>query len=111
MIQIACLSECPSSDMYQHVHAQAGFMLVDELARQVGAQLDKLQHNAAVGRGRFCGKRVLLAKPMTFMNNSGESVGKLARYFQAHGSPLCGPLYCLLPGVFLWLGLECDACT
>lgn len=57
-------------------------MLVDELARQVGAPLDKLQHNAAVGRGRFCGKRVLLAKPMTFMNNSGESVGKLARYFK-----------------------------
>lgn len=69
--------------MCRHVRTQVGFMLVDELARQLGTQLDKLQHNAAVGRGRFCGKRVLLAKPMTFMNNSGESVGKMARYFKA----------------------------
>ncbi|CAL8466452.1 g5988 [Coccomyxa elongata] len=67
---------------YADTRHNVGFMLVDELARQVGAPLDKLQHNAAVGRGRFCGKRVLLAKPMTFMNNSGESVGKLARYFK-----------------------------
>ncbi len=73
----------PGRDMCRHVRAQVGFMLVDELARQLGASLDKLQHSAALGRGRFCGKRVLLAKPMTFMNNSGESVGKLARYFKA----------------------------
>ena len=44
--------------------------------------MDKLQYSAAVGRGRLCNKRVLLAKPMTFMNNSGESVGKLARYYK-----------------------------
>lgn len=57
-------------------------MLVDALARQQGIALDKLQHNAAVGRGVLCGQRVLLAKPLTFMNNSGESVGKLARYYK-----------------------------
>ena len=57
-------------------------MLIDALARQQGIHLDKLQHSAAVGRGRLCDKRVLLAKPMTFMNNSGESVGKLARYYK-----------------------------
>lgn len=74
--------------MCRHVHAQVGFMLVDELARQVGATLDKLQHNAAAGRGRFCGKRVLLAKPMTFMNNSGEAVGwhAILRYAAARNS-------------------------
>ena len=77
------------ADMCRHARAQVGFMLVDELARQVGAPLDKLQHNAAVGRGRFCGKRVLLAKPMTFMNNSGESVGKLARYFKVPSRREC----------------------
>lgn len=57
-------------------------MLIDILARQLGVHMDKLQHSAAVGRGRLCEKRVLLAKPMTFMNNSGESVGKLARYYK-----------------------------
>lgn len=58
-------------------------MLLDELARQQGIKLDKCQHNAAVGRGTLAGKRVLLAKPLTFMNASGESVGKLARYYKA----------------------------
>ena len=61
---------------------QVGFKLIDTLARQQGINVDKLQYSAAVGRGRLCNKRVLLAKPMTFMNNSGESVGKLARYYK-----------------------------
>lgn len=56
--------------------------MVDTLARQLGIHVDKLQFSAAVGRGRLCEKRILLAKPMTFMNNSGESVGKLARYYK-----------------------------
>ena len=67
---------------------QVGFMLMDVLARQLGIHMDKLQHNAAVGRGRLCEKRVLLAKPMTFMNNSGESVGKLARYYKVQEPPM-----------------------
>ena len=58
---------------------QVGFMLLDTLARQLGIHMDKLQFSAAVGRGRL---REILAKPMTFMNNSGESVGKLARYYK-----------------------------
>ena len=65
---------------------QVGFMLIDTLARHLGIHMDKLQHSAAVGRGRLCDKRVLLAKPMTFMNNSGESVGKLARYYKVRSS-------------------------
>ena len=57
-------------------------MLVDALARVESITMDRLQENAAVGRGRCSGKKVLLAKPMTFMNNSGESVGRLARFYR-----------------------------
>ncbi len=39
-----------------------------------------------MGRGRFCGKKVLLVKPMTFMNVSGEAVGKLARFYRVRRS-------------------------
>ncbi|CAL5229078.1 g12334 [Coccomyxa viridis] len=67
---------------YDETRHNVGFMLLDTLARQLGIHMDKLQFSAAVGRGRLCEKRVLLAKPMTFMNNSGESVGKLARYYK-----------------------------
>jgi len=43
-----------------------------------------------VGRGRFCGKKILLVKPMTFMNVSGESVGKLARFYRVGMGRVCG---------------------
>lgn len=42
-----------------------GFMAVDALARQEAIAVDRLQENAAVGRGRYAGKKVLLVKPMT----------------------------------------------
>lgn len=60
-------------------------MFIDELARAEAIPIGRLQENAACGRGRLCGKKVLLAKPMTFMNNSGECVGKLARFYQVRG--------------------------
>ena len=71
---------------------QVGFVLVDELARRQGTRVDKLQANAAVGRAQLEGRRLLLAKPLTFMNASGESVGKLARYYKVparHSFSLC----------------------
>jgi hypothetical protein len=59
-------------------------MLIDELARRQGARVDRLQHGAAVGRAQLEGRRALLAKPLTFMNASGEAVGKLARYYKVN---------------------------
>lgn len=38
-----------------------------------------------MGRGRFCSKSILLVKPMTFMNRSGEAVGALARFYRVGG--------------------------
>ena len=57
-------------------------MLIDELARREGIAVDKMQKNAATGRGRLCGQRVVLAKPMTFMNLSGDSVGALVHFYK-----------------------------
>jgi peptidyl-tRNA hydrolase, PTH1 family len=63
-------------------------MLVDALANAEGVRLDRLQHNAAVARTVVNNKKLILAKPMTFMNNSGESVGKLQRFYKVR-CPLC----------------------
>lgn len=70
--------------MYESVcHApQVGFQLVDAIARAEGISVDRLQDSAAVGRGRLAGQRILLAKPMTFMNNSGDSVRKLVNFYK-----------------------------
>jgi PTH1 family peptidyl-tRNA hydrolase len=68
-------------------------MLIDVLARMESITVDRLQENAAVGRGRLCGKKILLAKPMTFMNNSGESVGRLARFYRVGSKMLLFPFH------------------
>jgi hypothetical protein len=61
---------------------QVGFMVVDSIARSAGIDMRKLEKSAAVGRGELHGRKVILAKPVTFMNNSGESVAALARFYK-----------------------------
>jgi peptidyl-tRNA hydrolase, PTH1 family len=51
-----------------------GFMVVDRLAERHGIRVGRRDCLAFVGQGTVAGKRVLLAKPQTFMNVSGESV-------------------------------------
>jgi PTH1 family peptidyl-tRNA hydrolase len=57
-------------------------MVVDAIARTAGIDMRKLEKSAAVGRGSLAGRRIVLAKPVTFMNNSGESVAALARFYK-----------------------------
>lgn len=52
---------------YERTRHNVGFMVVDALARSEGIDMRKLEKGAAVGRGEVAGKRVLLAKPATFM--------------------------------------------
>jgi hypothetical protein len=69
--------------------SQVGFMVVDSLARSAGIDMRKLEKSAAVGRGELQGRKVILAKPVTFMNNSGESVAALARFYKVGAAPGC----------------------
>jgi peptidyl-tRNA hydrolase, PTH1 family len=59
-----------------------GFMVVDRLASENGITLGKVQSKAIIGSGEIAGKRVILAKPQTYMNRSGDAVGPLAAYYQ-----------------------------
>lgn len=59
-----------------------GFMLIDQLARAHGISLSRVQQRAVVGTGRIVGKAVILAKPQTMMNLSGDSVGPLANFYR-----------------------------
>src|SRR6266516_468049 len=60
----------------------AGFMAVDELARRQGLQFSSRQANAEIARGKIGDVGVILAKPRTYMNLSGQSVGALARFYK-----------------------------
>ena len=67
---------------YDGTRHNVGFRTVDEIARANGISLKKAKANAQVGLGQIAGEPVMLVKPLTFMNLSGESVGKLSRYYK-----------------------------
>ena len=57
-------------------------MVADALAKDLGLQFSRRKGNARLAEGRLEDRKLILAKPITFMNNSGKSVGALARYFR-----------------------------
>lgn len=60
----------------------AGFMVVHELARRVNGRFTAHKGGADVLEARLAGRRVILAKPRSFMNISGPAVAATARYFK-----------------------------
>lgn len=67
---------------YRHNRHNVGFMLVDRLAEISRIKLGKVQSKAIVGLGDWEQKQLLLVKPQTFMNLSGESISSLLRYYK-----------------------------
>lgn len=59
-----------------------GFLVADELADRVGGRFKSHRTNADVLEGRLAGRRVVLAKPRSFMNLSGGPVAGLLRFFK-----------------------------
>ncbi len=75
---LVCLGN-PGRD-YENTRHNIGFMAADELARREGVKINKLRYRALTGEIRAGGERVLVLKPQTYMNLSGEAV-KLAGGF------------------------------
>ena len=65
---------------YHGTRHNVGFAVVDELARRGGIEFETAPADALIAKWRM--RDTLLAKPMTFMNASGEAVGGLLRYFK-----------------------------
>ena len=63
-----------------------GFMVVDRLAAKNDIRSSKVQNKAIVGDGRFADQRIILAKPQTYMNSSGDAVGPLVNYYKIPNS-------------------------
>jgi PTH1 family peptidyl-tRNA hydrolase len=73
---------------YRRTRHNAGFMLLDHFAKDLNLPFSRQQANALITDGRFEGKKIILAKPQTFMNASGRSVGLLAHFYRIHPSQL-----------------------
>ncbi len=67
---------------YKHTRHNIGFLVVDRLAERLGLSFSRLQLRALVTDGRYAGQRILLAKPHTYMNDSGQAVGALVRFYK-----------------------------
>jgi PTH1 family peptidyl-tRNA hydrolase len=59
---------------YQWTPHNLGFLAVDEIANRAGIRVERPEAKALVGRGKFAGEEIILAKPQTYMNLSGISV-------------------------------------
>ena len=67
---------------YENTRHNAGFITVDLLSKKYGIRVDRLKHKALIGDGSINGERVLLVKPQTFMNLSGESVRDIMQWYK-----------------------------
>lgn len=67
---------------YEKTRHNAGFLAMDFLAEKYGARIDRAKFHALVGETTIGGKRVLLMKPQTFMNASGEAIAEAARFYK-----------------------------
>jgi PTH1 family peptidyl-tRNA hydrolase len=67
---------------YRHNRHNVGFMLADRVAERLGVKFTRLESKALVTKGEHQGRRIVLAKPHTYMNLSGQAVGALVRFYK-----------------------------
>ena len=71
---------------YSNTRHNAGFIAIDALAEKYSVKIDRAKYKALTAEATIGGKRVLLMKPQTFMNLSGEAVGEAARFYKIEPS-------------------------
>ena len=67
---------------YDGTRHNTGFMAADRLASDIGAKMDRSRFKSLCGFAEISGSRVMLMKPQTFMNLSGDAVSEAAEYYK-----------------------------
>jgi len=67
---------------YERTRHNVGFMMVDALAQHLGIRNWKNKFEAEIAEGKFGSEAVLLVKPQTYMNLSGNAVGAILRWYK-----------------------------
>ncbi len=67
---------------YRENRHNIGFMVLDTLAETIGVSLRRVEFRAIVGKGQHQGRSLILAKPQTYMNDSGQAVAALMRFYK-----------------------------
>lgn len=67
---------------YENTRHNIGFDVIDRLAEEENITVMESKHKALIGKGYVAGQKVILAKPQTFMNLSGESIREIVDYYK-----------------------------
>ncbi len=67
---------------YARTRHNVGFVALDAVAKEAGIRVDRAKYHALIGEGNLAGARVLLMKPQTFMNASGQAVAVAAKFYK-----------------------------
>ena len=67
---------------YEGTRHNVGFDVIDRLAVRYNIDVDVKKHRALIGKGMIAGQKVILAKPQTYMNLSGESIRSILDYYK-----------------------------
>ena len=67
---------------YENTRHNAGFNSVDAIAKKYGIDISKNEFKSKVGQGFIDGQKVILVKPQTYMNNSGEAVREVVDFYK-----------------------------
>lgn len=67
---------------YEATRHNIGFETIDLLAHKTGIKLNKIKHKAVLGDGIIAGEKVIIAKPQTYMNLSGESIRDIVNFYK-----------------------------
>ena len=67
---------------YENTRHNVGFNVIDILAKEYDISVTKIKHKALIGEGRIGSEKVLLVKPQTYMNLSGESIKEAMAFYK-----------------------------
>lgn len=67
---------------YEGTRHNAGFMAIDRIAQDTGCKVDRIKFKSLCGEARSDGMRLLLMKPSTFMNLSGQAVQEAMQFYK-----------------------------
>ena len=67
---------------YAGTRHNTGFDIIDELSRKYNIKVSRNKHRALIGKGKIEGKDVLLVKPVTYMNLSGDCIREVTSYYK-----------------------------
>jgi PTH1 family peptidyl-tRNA hydrolase len=67
---------------YEHTRHNVGFMVLDLLAERLDAKINRIKFKGLIGEAVYEGEKLLLLKPQTYMNLSGESVSDAVSFYK-----------------------------